>query len=173
MTVIKISCNCGQKSLNLISIINNQDFTTQDKFMADEDKVVDVNTAENLGGEAQGGNNLAEDAFNQAVALKHKGDNRAAIAYFQKVLKMLPNNIESMYNIGLLHREEHQYQEALNYFQQGFTIEPNNHKLLYAIAATYEHIDKNEAIRYYKECEKITDNPVLNAIAQTRLQELK
>ncbi len=141
--------------------------------MADEEKVVDVNTSENLAGESQGGTNQAEDAFNQAVALKHKGDNAAAIAYFQKALKMLPNNVESMYNIGLLHREEHQYQEALNYFKQAFEIDPNSHKLLYAIAATYEHIDKNEAVRYYKECEKITDNPVLNAIAQTRLQELK
>ncbi len=141
--------------------------------MADDEKLVDVDTTENVIGEKQGDNVPAEDAFNHAVALKHKGDNRAAIEYFQKALQMIPNNIESLYNIGLLFREENAYQDALNYFKQAYEIDSNSHKLLYAIATTYEHIDKNEAIRYYKECEKITDNPVLLAIAKNRLQDLK
>ncbi len=141
--------------------------------MSEEDKVVDVNTSDNVIGLEQGENVQAEDAFNHAVALKHQGDNRAAIEYFQKALKMLPNNVESLYNIGLLYREENLFEDALNYFKQAFEIDPNSHKLLYAIAATYEHIDKNEAIKYYKECQKITDNPVLTAIAENRLQDLK
>lgn len=136
--------------------------------MANDDNVLDINTSDKL--DSEGGQ--AEDAFNQAVALKHKGDNMAAIEYFRKALQMLPNNVESLYNIGILYREEGHYQEALTYFQQAFSIAPNSHKLLYAIAATYEYIDKNEARRYYQDCVKITDNPVLVAIAQSRIEEL-
>lgn len=136
-------------------------------------ELIDVKKDDNFIGDSKTENAQAEDAFNKAVALKHEGNYDEAIAYFLRALKMIPNNIESMYNVGLLYREKGDYQEALKHFMNALAIEPGNSKFLYAIASTYEHIDKNQSIHYYKECLKIQNNPVLEAVANDRLKALQ
>ena len=115
----------------------------------------------------------ADDIFNKAIALKKAGQTEDAIKYLEQSLSMNPDNIECLYNLGIVYRDLDNYPKALEIFQRAYKVQPTNSKILYALAKTYEHTDVQEAIRFYEQCTQYEENAVLVEVARERLKAIK
>ena len=115
----------------------------------------------------------ADDIFNRAITLKKAGQTDEAVKYLEQSLSMNPDNIECLYNLGIVYRDMENYPKALEIFQRANKVQPKNSKILYALAKTYEQSDIKEAIRCYEQCLQSEDNAVLVEVAKERLKAIK
>jgi len=115
----------------------------------------------------------ADDIFNRAITLKKAGQSEEAVKYLEQSLSMNPDNIECLYNLGIVYRDLNNYPKAMDIFQRAYKVQPTNSKILYALAKTCENTNVEEAIRFYEECLKFEDNAVLVEVAKERLKAIR
>ena len=56
------------------------------------------------------------------ITISKKGNNKEAINFFLKTLKLNPNHIKALNNIGLLYIDNNNYELAFNYLKKAICI---------------------------------------------------
>ncbi|RCK81118.1 MAG: TPR repeat protein [Candidatus Ozemobacter sibiricus] len=56
--------------------------------------------------------------FNIAVALAQTGRRREAIPFFEKVLQLKPEHVQAHQNLGIIYRDEHQFDKARHHLRR-------------------------------------------------------
>ena len=65
-----------------------------------------------------------EDLLYQAMSFMEKGQAKAAIPFFKKIIKQEPKNIDALYNQGLALNQLKKYQDAITCFDKVLDINP-------------------------------------------------
>ena len=87
-----------------------------------------------------------------------KNDNKKTISLVSKYVKEFPNNADYLNKLGVLYANENNYKEAEKWYLKA--IENGNLTAISNLADNYSQLkDYEKAIKYYKEYEKVADNP--------------
>ncbi|WP_423793247.1 tetratricopeptide repeat protein [Methanocaldococcus indicus] len=83
------------------------------------------------------------------------GDYETAEKYIDRALKIRDDDIELLYQKGIILMYKNELEEALKYFKKILKLDPNYLKAILRIANIYERLGKlNEAIEYYNKLNK-------------------
>ena len=80
---------------------------------------------------AQGSLAEATDANTRGLKVMKTGHHREAHGYFNKALKIDPDNAEAYMNLGILFNLREDYDQAIRYFQQALQHEEKHKELIY------------------------------------------
>ena len=87
-----------------------------------------------------------------------KNDNKKTISLVSRYVKEFPNNADYLNKLGVLYANENNYKEAEKWYLKA--IENGNLTAISNLADNYSQLkDYEKAIKYYKEYEKVADNP--------------
>ena len=87
-----------------------------------------------------------------------KNDNKKTISLVSRYVKEFPNNADYLNKLGVLYSNENNYKEAEKWYLKA--IENGNLTAISNLADNYLELkDYEKAIKYYKEYEKVADNP--------------
>ena len=76
-----------------------------------------------------------------AITLSKNGNNKEAINFFLKTLKLNPNHIKALNNIGLLYIDNNNYELAFNYLKKAIDLNPVYSKAYNNLGAvSYTHL---------------------------------
>ncbi len=83
------------------------------------------------------------------------GNYDSALVYYNKNLKVEPNNFLALNNTGLILMNQLKFEEAIEYFQKSIKISPNDSYVYYYIAVCYFNQNNfEEALKYAKLSEQ-------------------
>ncbi len=78
--------------------------------------------------------------------------NREAVGFFQKVLAIEPNHVDTLLRMGISLLREKNPQEAILLHQKALTLDRDNQEVMFSLAADYEETKRYEdALKIYKE----------------------
>ncbi|MDH3359701.1 MAG: tetratricopeptide repeat protein, partial [Desulfobulbaceae bacterium] len=105
-----------QAALNLaLDQFNNQNYKAAEKILADILRhTPDHGLALSLNG----------------VCQQEQGNIESAIASLQKAAKILPNDPDIQFNLGVIFQNKGQNDEAMTYYEKALRLQPTNHKAL-------------------------------------------
>ena len=87
-----------------------------------------------------------------------KNDNKKTISLVSRYVKEFPKNADYLNKLGVLYANENNYKEAEKWYLKA--IENGNLTAISNLADNYSQLkDYEKAIKYYKEYEKVADNP--------------
>ena len=90
--------------------------------------------------------------FNQGVISYKQKDLMGAIEEYKKVIQLDPRNLETLNNLGVIHKDLGKYREAREYFQKALSINPNSAKVHNNLGLiNYLHGDYGKALTEYKK----------------------
>jgi Flp pilus assembly protein TadD len=92
-------------------------------------------------------NNLAIDQFSQ-------GDQPGAYRLLVKAIQLAPDNAMLWSNLGVIYRNNQQYQHAENAYHNSLQLDPDTHTAITNLAALYQHTGQTE--KYAKYFEKMS-----------------
>jgi len=96
--------------------------------------------------------------------------NPDATTFFQKVLTIDPNHVDTLLRMGITQLRQKNPQEAIRLHQKALTLDSSNQEVMFSLAADYEEAKRyEEAIKVYKEA--IASDPS-NLTALIRLRDL-
>ncbi len=96
--------------------------------------------------------------------------NFEAASYFQKVLAVDPNHVDTLLRIGICKLREKNPQEAILVHQKALGLGPDNQEVLFSLAADYEETKRfDDALVMYK---KILSHDPSNLTALIRMRDL-
>lgn len=96
--------------------------------------------------------------------------NPDAIAFFQKVLSLDPNHVDTLLRLGIAQVREKNLQEATRLHLKAWNLDRHNQEVMFSLAADYEEAKRfDEAIKMYRE---ILDKDRSNITALIRLRDL-
>jgi tetratricopeptide (TPR) repeat protein len=96
--------------------------------------------------------------------------NADAIRFFQKVLAIDPNHVDTLLRMGISQLREKNLQEAILLHQKALELDPDNQEVLFSLAAGYEEAKRyDDALTTYK---KIVSNDASNLTALIRMRDL-
>ena len=92
-----------------------------------------------------------------AITLSKNGNNKEAINFFLETLKLNPDHIKALNNIGLLYIENNNYELAFNYLKKAIDINPLYSKAYNNLGALYFKIkDYKQALHCFDKEEKFS-----------------
>jgi len=78
--------------------------------------------------------------------------NTEATSYFQRVLAIDPNHVDSLLRMGISQLREKNLQEALLLHQKAHNLDNNNQEVMFSLAADYEEAKRyDDALKVYQE----------------------
>ncbi|MHB8844599.1 MAG: tetratricopeptide repeat protein [Nitrospirota bacterium] len=96
--------------------------------------------------------------------------NPDAIAFFQKVLSLDPNHVDTLLRLGIAQVREKNLQEAIRLHLKAWNLDRHNQEVMFSLAADYEEAKRfDEAIKLYRE---ILDKDRSNITALIKLRDL-
>jgi tetratricopeptide (TPR) repeat protein len=96
--------------------------------------------------------------------------NAEAANYFQKVLAVDPNHVDTLLRLGICKLRDKMPQEAILVHQKALGFAPNNQEVLFALAADYEETKRfDDALEMYK---RILNRDSSNLTAIIRMRDL-
>jgi lipopolysaccharide biosynthesis regulator YciM len=96
--------------------------------------------------------------------------NREAMSFFQKVLAIDPNHVDSLLRMGISLLREKNPQEAILLHQKALSLDSDNQEVMFSLAADYEEAKRyDEAFKVYKE---ILSRDSSNLTALIRMRDL-
>jgi lipopolysaccharide biosynthesis regulator YciM len=96
--------------------------------------------------------------------------NPDATTFFQKVLTIDPNHVDTLLRMGITQLRQKNPQEAIRLHQKALTLDSSNQEVMFSLAADYEEAKRyEEAIKVYKEA--IASDPS-NLTALIKLRDL-
>ncbi len=96
--------------------------------------------------------------------------NPEAAGFFQKVLAIDSNHVDTLLRLGISQLREKNPQEAVLLHQKARNLEPNNQEVLFALAADYEETKRyDDALKVYQE---IVSRDGSNLTALIRMRDL-
>ena len=104
-------------------------------------------------------NLLIEEAFNLAVKNHQEGKTDIAQNYYQKVLKIDPNNLVTHNNLGVIFQDLGENQKAKKSFEKAIDLNPNYVNAHYNLGAMFQESGENQkAISCYEKAIEINPN---------------
>ena len=94
------------------------------------------------------------DVFYNLLCLSYNNKNNItkAISVMESALKVNPNNIDFLNNLGMFYSNIYQYKKAEDYYKKGLKIDNDNLSLLNNLANLKKNLDQNEeAISIYEK----------------------
>jgi len=108
-----------------------------------------------------------KEVFALALENQHRKNFDVAQDLYNQVLKINPNNVNALNNIGLLFQNKRDYKKANNYFEKPIEIDPNFIKAHNNLGVTFKLLGENEKA---KSCyEKTLEIDPNNSIAINNL----
>lgn len=96
--------------------------------------------------------------------------NADATRFFQKVLTIDPNHVDTLLRMGISQLREKNLQEAILLQQKALTLEPENQEVMFSLAAAYEEAKRyDDALMMYK---KVLSKDASNLTALIRMRDL-
>lgn len=96
--------------------------------------------------------------------------NPDALAFFQKVLSLDPNHVDTLLRLGITQIREKNAQEAIRLHLKAWNLDRHNQEVMFSLAADYEETKRfDEAIKMYRE---ILDKDHSNITALIKLRDL-
>ncbi len=96
--------------------------------------------------------------------------NREAISFFQKVLAIEPNHVDTLLRMGISLLREKNPQEAILLHQKALGLDRDNQEVMFSLAADYEEAKRyDDALKVYKE---ILSRDSSNFTALIRMRDL-
>ena len=86
--------------------------------------------------------NMIEGLHNESVILVSQEKFNDALAIFDQILEIDPNNVKALNHKGTLLVNKEIFQQSLEYFDKAFMIEPNNIKILKNKAIALSHLNQ-------------------------------
>jgi lipopolysaccharide biosynthesis regulator YciM len=75
-----------------------------------------------------------------------------AITYFQRVLSLDPNHVDTLLRMGITQLRQKNVQEAIRLHLKAWNLENNNQEVMFSLSADYEDAKRfDEAIKMYRE----------------------
>ncbi len=109
---------------------------------------------------------LYTKALNSMLAKR----NLEASSFFQKVLAIDPNHVDTLLRMGICKLREKNSQEAILVHQKALGLDPDNQEVLFSLAADYEETKRfDDALGMYK---KILSKDPFNLTALIRMRDL-
>lgn len=113
-------------------------------FAAEQSSVPDIKKtpSESLG---------LEQAVASGKAQMDKDDLDGALGSFNSALKIVPENAEAIYYIGVIYMRKNQPNEGLEYIKKSSILAPGNLKVRASLALVYEQLNRlDDAMKEYK-----------------------
>lgn len=102
-------------------------------------------------------------------ALLAKRNTEAAV-FFQRILNIDPNHVDTLLRMGIAHLRQQNVQDAIRLHLKAWSLDRENPEVMFSLAAGYEEAKRfDEAIKMYKE---ITGKDPTNIAGLTRLRDL-
>lgn len=99
------------------------------------------------------------DLFGDAKALTGHGNFLDASKKYQEILRLKPDHVKALANLGFVQCEMHNPQIAIGFFREGLRIEPDNINLLLNLGATLAETGRyNQAVRFLKKARSLAGN---------------
>jgi len=96
--------------------------------------------------------------------------NTEATSYFQRVIAIDPNHVDTLLRMGISQLREKNLQEALLLHQKAHNLDNNNQEVMFSLAADYEEAKRyDDALKVYKE---ILSKDSSNFTALIRMRDL-
>jgi tetratricopeptide (TPR) repeat protein len=96
--------------------------------------------------------------------------NPEAINFFQKVLALDPNHVDTLLRMGICQLREKNPQEAILLHQKALGLDPNNQEVMFSLAADFEEAKRyDEALGVYR---KILSKDSSNLTALIKMRDL-
>jgi tetratricopeptide (TPR) repeat protein len=96
--------------------------------------------------------------------------NAEAITFFQKVLSIDPNHVNTLLRMGISQLREKNYQEAILLHQKALGLDPDNQEVMFSLAADYEEAKRfDDALAMYT---KILSMDSSNLTALMKMRDL-
>lgn len=96
--------------------------------------------------------------------------NPEAISFFQKVLAIDPNHVDTLLRMGISQLREKNPQEAILLHQKALGLDSNNQEVMFSLAADYEEAKRyDDALKVYRE---ILARDSSNLTALIRMRDL-
>jgi len=96
--------------------------------------------------------------------------NADATRFFQKVLAIDPNHVDTLLRMGISQLREKNLQEAILLHQKALELDPDNQEVMFSLAAGYEEAKRyDDALTTYK---KIISKDASNLTALIRMRDL-
>jgi len=96
--------------------------------------------------------------------------NPDATGFFQKVLTIDPNHVDTLLRLGITQLRQKNPQEAILLHQKALGLDPDNQEVMFSLAADYEEAKRyDEALKVYKE---ILSKDPTNITALIKMRDL-
>ncbi len=146
--------------------INNNVATANVLKEKQENKIPSIN-------ELNAENYTAKDYISLGRKAYLKGMRTDALQYFQKAAELEPNNLNAVFNIGVIYLDREEYELAMKQFEQALEIKPDDYKSLCNLAGIYYKLGKlREAYDILNRAIAINPNDI-NSIQNMKLIEKK
>ncbi|HUT80337.1 MAG TPA: tetratricopeptide repeat protein [Candidatus Bathyarchaeia archaeon] len=99
--------------------------------------------------------------FAYAIARAAQGDLEAGEEILQRVLKIHPNDIDTLYNLGVIYTKKEKFDEALKVLNDAIVLEAQNHPVYWMLGQVHEALGNiDEALEAYDNALKVSPNPM-------------
>jgi lipopolysaccharide biosynthesis regulator YciM len=96
--------------------------------------------------------------------------NPEATSFFERILTIDPNHVDSLLRMGITQLRQKNVQEAIRTHLRAWNLDRNNQEVMFSLAADYEEAKRyDEAVRMYQS---IVEKDPSNITALTRLRDL-
>jgi lipopolysaccharide biosynthesis regulator YciM len=96
--------------------------------------------------------------------------NPEATSFFERILTIDPNHVDSLLRMGITQLRQKNVQEAIRTHLRAWNLDRNNQEVMFSLAADYEEAKRyDEAVRMYQS---IIEKDPSNITALTRLRDL-
>ncbi|MFA5073685.1 MAG: tetratricopeptide repeat protein [Nitrospirota bacterium] len=111
-----------------------------------------------------------QDLYSKGLNALIAKRNTEAIRFFQKVLAIDPNHVDTLLRLGISQLREKNLQDAVPLHQKALSLDPDNQEVMFSFAAVYEEAKRyEEALQMYK---KILSKDGSNLTALIRMRDL-
>jgi len=86
---------------------------------------------------AQASSRPSDQEYDRGVQLQKKGDLAGARQAYEAALKLSPQRVDALSNLGLTYAGLHQYDRAVQSFQQALAVAPGHPAVLFNLGITY------------------------------------
>ena len=100
-----------------------------------------------------------QEIFNLAITNQQKNNFAIAKDLYEKVLKIKPNHVLTLYNLGNVLKELDEHEKAVNYYLKAIQSQPNFTPAYHDLGLTFQGLKKhNKAIEYYEKAIQIQND---------------
>jgi tetratricopeptide (TPR) repeat protein len=95
------------------------------------------------------------------------------ILMLREVVEVDSNNVEAIFNLGLLSRQSSQFEKAVDRFEKLISIDESNIQARFLLGLSYLDInDKNNAKKHFEIIKNTTDDPAVLSTVEGYLKEI-